>query len=545
MVTEIVDLDLSSNSSFKIITMQGDIASRFIEFHLTYNNETFDLTGKTVSCRYSKDDKTVNTTNLVINDKLNGICTLDVPYELMKNPYVTRSELVIKQSNETLSTIPFTVEVVKSLVKSSVVESSDEFDALIEALWKVEGFNSRLNDINSRLGNVSSLLDTKAKKGKNVRIIAKENGDYTLPSQCVDAGGDTMENPITMIVHPGTYEDQVYIKQWSRINMIGTNKKDCIIVNHGGGYSDEPLITAGERYIANLTFRATHQKSSVSDKNQWKSYAFHGDKSSGGDGTTLVENCRFESYHNASVGLGIYNNQTFHFRNCEFYSKIDWDSTQANVGAFFAHNNVKGGVTNGRLILENCTFFMDNDRAGYGHACYINDANLTDGDKSGNALNVMFINCTLIRNVGGFVNALRVDNSNSISKISGSIDLNMCSNGNNISQLNAPQMIWQNPELPDGITNFNGSFAQCRYGKDASGRTIIEGLIKGCRDDTDLFTLPVGFRPKYNKYFTILSNNGSNLSAGSMIVNSNGVVRLDKNIGSAFVSIECSFFAEQ
>lgn len=455
---------------------------------------------------------------------------------------IKRLEGKIKTSDNHLNLLMKKIKADYEKLKNKIIEDTEknieDIKAEYDSLKKViidENVSVQLNN----------KIETKAPKGKNIKIIAKENGDYTLPSQCVDAGGDTVDNPITMVVYPGTYEDQVYIRQWSRINMIGTNKKDCIIVNHGGSYSDEPLITAGERYIANLTFRATHQKSSVSDKNQWKSYAFHGDKSSGGDGTTLIENCRFESYHNASVGLGIYNNQTFHFKNCEFYSKIDWDSTQANVGAFFAHNAVAGGETNGKLILENCTFFMDNDRSGYGHACYINDANLTDGDKTGNSLNVMFINCTLQRNVGGFVNALRVDNTTTPSKLSGSIDLNMCSHGNNIAQINATQMIWQYPELPEGITNFNGSFAQCRYGKDMTGNVVIEGLIKGCTDDKDLFTLPVGYRPKYNKYFNIVSNNGTNLTTGTMIINSNGVVRLDKNIGNAFISIECQFFGEQ
>ena len=192
MVTEIVDLDLSSNSSFKIITMQGDIASRFIEFHLTYNNETFDLTGKTVLCRYLNDDKTVITTNLVINDKTNGICTLDIPYTLMKNPYVTRSELVIKQSNEILSTIPFTVEVVKSLVKSSVIESSDEFGALNEALWKVEGFKSEIEKITNYIflkdyqdlvigEDWSNALETAIKESINNNIpLFIHNGEYGL-----------------------------------------------------------------------------------------------------------------------------------------------------------------------------------------------------------------------------------------------------------------------------------------------------------------------------------------------------------------------------
>lgn len=178
MVTEIVDLDLGTNSSFKIMTMQGDVASRFIEFHLTYNNEVFDLTGKTVSCRYLKDDKTVNTTNLVINDKLNGVCILDVPYELMENPYIARCELVIKQSNEVLSTIPFTVEVVKSLVKSCIVESSDEFGALNEALWKVDGIKGEIAEINSQ-------LEQKVNKNEVANgLTAKGNMLYTnLPTE--------------------------------------------------------------------------------------------------------------------------------------------------------------------------------------------------------------------------------------------------------------------------------------------------------------------------------------------------------------------------
>lgn len=398
----------------------------------------------------------------------------------------------------------------------------------------------RMNNFDSQLDNIENKVSL-----KNIRTVAKTGGEYNTIMDAVNAGGDTIENPITIKVAPGIYKESVAIKQWTRLNLVGEDKTTCKIRQDHGLYENAPLETCGERYIANLTFIATHDDNPTLDINLQKSYAFHGDKSSGGDGTTLVENCRFESYQNASVGLGIYNNQKFHFKNCEFYSKIQYDSPQANVGAFFAHNNLAGGDTNGELILENCIFFMDNDRAGYGHACYINDANLTDGDGSGNPLNVRFINCTLIRKIGGHVNALRLDNTTSAGNLSGSIKLDTSSNGNNITQLNTPQMIWEYPLLPDGISNFNGSFAQCRYGKDRSGNIIIEGLLKGCSDNMDLFTLPIGYRPKYNKYFVITSNDGVSLSTGTMIINSNGVVRLDKNIGSAFISIECCFMGEQ
>ena len=553
MNTKIIKFDINKNLYNTLIAKQGDTKSRFLLFNLLDGSIPFSLENRSVRVYAVKPDRTEVFNDLIITDAAKGYCILELTTQMLAVAGTVKLELMVIEEDKKLTSNIFYMDVKESINSEKAVVSTNEFGALLTALQDVDNWNKEFTEKSGkleelytpRLNELGEQLDTKALKGKNIRIIAKENGDYTLPSLCVADGGDTNENPITMLVCPGIYEDQVYIKQWSRINLVGTNKKDCIIVNHGGSYSDEPLITAGERYIANITFRATHEKSTITDKNQWKSYAFHGDKSSGGDGTTLVENCRFESYHSASVGLGVYNNQTFHFKNCEFYSKIDWDSTQANIGAFFAHNNVSGGETNGRLIAENCIFFMDNDRSGYGHACYINDANLTDGDGLGNTLNVFFINCTLIRNVCGFVNALRIDNTSSSGKLSGSIELNVCSHGNNIAQLNAPQMIWQYPELPEGVTNFNGSFSQCRYGKDMNGNVVIEGLIKGCTDDMDLFTLPVGFRPKYNKYFTILSNDGSNLNAGSMVINSNGVVRLDKNIGNAFISLECSFVAEQ
>lgn len=150
MVTEIVDLDLGSNSSFKILTMEGDICSRFIEFHLSYNGEVFNLQNKSVKCRYV-NGKTTEEVNLVINDRANGVCTLEIPYRITSIVQNGKCELVISQSGEILSTIPFGVEVVKSLVKRAIVESSSEFGALNDALWKIDGVDSRLNNINSQL----------------------------------------------------------------------------------------------------------------------------------------------------------------------------------------------------------------------------------------------------------------------------------------------------------------------------------------------------------------------------------------------------------
>lgn len=162
MVTEIVDLDLGSNSSFKIVTMEGDICSRFIEFHLSYNGEVFNLQNKSVKCRYV-NGRTTEEVNLVINDRVNGVCTLEIPYRITSSAQNGKCELVISQSGEILSTIPFGVEVVKSLVERATVESSNEFGALTNALWKIDEVNAELNNINSQ-------LDTCAKKDDVAKI---------------------------------------------------------------------------------------------------------------------------------------------------------------------------------------------------------------------------------------------------------------------------------------------------------------------------------------------------------------------------------------
>ena len=234
MVTEIVDLDLGSNSSFKIITMEGDIRSRFIEFHLSYNGEVFNLQNKSVKCRYV-NGRTTEEVNLVINDRVNGVCTLEIPYRITSSAQNRKCELVISQSGELLSTIPFVVEVVNSLVERATVESSNEFGALTNALWKIDRVNAELNNITDsviykRIYDFSKLIF----KGCKVKLIGDSitagQGGTNFNSNFNTSGGELIT-------------DKIWKKSWytndtgtcwaNSLKDYLTQKFGCTVKNYG------------------------------------------------------------------------------------------------------------------------------------------------------------------------------------------------------------------------------------------------------------------------------------------------------------------------
>lgn len=222
MVTEIVDLDLGSNSSFKIVTIEGDICSRFIEFHLSYNGEVFNLQNKSVKCRYV-NGKTTEEVNLVINDRVNGVCTLEIPYRITSIVQNGKCELIISQSGEILSTIPFGVEVVKSLVERATVESSNEFGALTNALWKIDGVNSQLDSTVKFkvIGDMSNTIQLYIDKDKEIKGYP-----ITSPDRVIDEKGisiiEVIDSKIANINgqggNPIYYPNVVYNSNFGRFN---------------------------------------------------------------------------------------------------------------------------------------------------------------------------------------------------------------------------------------------------------------------------------------------------------------------------------------
>lgn len=391
--------------------------------------------------------------------------------------------------------------------------------------------------VGERLKSFDEQLDKRAKKGKYVYIVSKENGDFNSIQSAVDYL-DNVDYPVTIKIMPGEYYESVHVGGNKFISLIGENKKDCIIRMDSGNYNDAPLEIQGQTLVKNLTLIHTH----IDNNNPidgLRGYALHADYS--GEGIAEFENCKFISYQNAAAGCGLRQNQTLRFKNCEFYSYTPKESSMLKNGAFFCHNAVESGVKGQRLEMFECFILSQN-----GFCMYINDANISVGNGEGNEMIARFINNTCYSETLYTQDVINKENITDNRRISGNIYLSNDSHGNNTTILNKNFNWWYYPELLSGVQNFGSGITPLKYCKNESGNVTIHGVLKNCSAQLVIANLPEGFRPNNNLIFPIVSNNSNGeTKLGTVWIYRNGDIKLVDNVGDGFISININYQADE
>lgn len=253
-------------------------------------------------------------------------------------------------------------------------------------------------------------------------IVAAANGDVTTlnsaKSVILAEGKRT-----TMDVFPGEYIEVLGLSGNRYIDFVGRNKSTTKLIDKSGDYQKCPLQISGDGYFQNLTIIANHDNV-TGDMPQPPSYAGHVDYP--GTGTLIFEDVDFESYQNSAVGIGMHQDQTVIFRRCRFYNDSDYGAS------FYAHCNTNSGVTNQRLILENCVIISEN-----AVAMRLDDSNIIFGDGLGNDMTVTFINNYFFSIAQGKPVVTMYNPPISSEHLCGHIKLDPMSHGNNIDILNA------------------------------------------------------------------------------------------------------------
>ena len=232
---------------------------------------------------------------------------------------------------------------------------------------------------------VYALITTETKNATSILTVSKAIASKykTINSALNDAYKiESKDNPVTIIVEPGIYEEVLFIKGQHYVSIIGTNRNDCILRYDTADYNQAPLRIQGACYIANLSVISTANKyhsSTGNGKNAWiqdvkngvsnptwlktiGAYAIHCDDVTNGENTiSRFENCYMYSETFPAFGAGMQINNTIELINCEIITNLDvevYNTGLSNAqGALSVHGKFPQESTsepNQKLFVKGC-----------------------------------------------------------------------------------------------------------------------------------------------------------------------------------------------
>lgn len=141
-----VTLEINKEFNRKIKAKQNDTA-RYLLFTIVDNGVPFSLQGKEVKIFAVKPDGKLVYNACQITNPTNGEGKLNLTSQMLAVPGILNAELVINEGNEILSTIPFEIEVIKSLRDDSAIESTNEFTILFSKIEEGKSLEVSLSEL--------------------------------------------------------------------------------------------------------------------------------------------------------------------------------------------------------------------------------------------------------------------------------------------------------------------------------------------------------------------------------------------------------------
>lgn len=205
---------------------------------------------------------------------------------------------------------------------------------------------------------------------KTIYVVDKKgNGDFKTINEAVANAKDSKDNPITILIYPGIY-DEVVVSLNRYLSFIGVNKQTCIIRDKSGKYANSPIkISGGEWTLENLTIIANGENAGdwtpTWENFDFPSYAIHVD--GGGAGKGFITNCYVYSECLNAIGMGLHNNETVTIENSliERNTKNSVYLSEYYQGALACHSTTDRTKSeeNEHLIVKSCDIISNTDKA--------------------------------------------------------------------------------------------------------------------------------------------------------------------------------------
>ena len=251
MITKVINVNLHQPIYERLTAKQGDIASRYLLFHLLDGDKPFDLSNRTVRVYAIKPDKTEIFNDLTINDASKGYCTLELTSQCLASAGVVKMELYISESGKVLTSIPFDLEVISCINTVNSVVSTNEFSTLEAALGSLQDYDNLKREIiqarktngtvGKRLDNIELQLDTNVTK-EEVRNLQQQVNNLVLGAV---GDGNNAEVIQARDNEKLLFERLNKIESGKRINSISFskfNKQNVDIIDYNKVQNDTMIV---------------------------------------------------------------------------------------------------------------------------------------------------------------------------------------------------------------------------------------------------------------------------------------------------------------
>ena len=306
-------IDINKKTFQTITANVGEVASRFIKITILENNMPADLTGVTAYLYAKKADGTKVFNSVTIENAKQGIVLAELTSQVLAIAGLVKLTLLLTKDGAKLASKQIIVTVDESAIDESAIESTNEFNALTDALKKV-------NNIASRFENVNSQLEHNEKKiGNRFNAIKKFNlkGDGTDETENFLSMINLLKDDDEVVFPKGIY----YIPNWKPIS------------------SDKKIQWFGE----NGTVIKSNKSNSFLNVNNDINF----------------KNISFEGFNGLIVGKGISEKVNIEINDCNFNevgTVISIPSTEIGLNSLNFSNNKVDNKMKGYGLHISCPF---------------------------------------------------------------------------------------------------------------------------------------------------------------------------------------------
>ena len=150
MITNCIHLDFNKENDLKVPSVQYDSGSRFVKIKLQRNKSPFEIDGYRVTVVANKVDGTEIMNDCTILDGVNGVVQFEITEQFNAVEGVVDCQLKLFKGKTLLTSMPFSINVVKSVSTKEIV-SSNELKTLVNALGEVQDIDNRFAQTNAQL----------------------------------------------------------------------------------------------------------------------------------------------------------------------------------------------------------------------------------------------------------------------------------------------------------------------------------------------------------------------------------------------------------